>query len=518
MKLGDAGAATRSVLVDRLTAVLPAYLAGTSVALVAQTVPLVGVALAFVSLLGTGRIDRFVSTVRSVDVSPTGATSDAAASRLADATMALLTPTTVALLVASAVGGLVAFLVARAVVGAAQVHTVVAALRGERPVVAGVRGASADAVSFLALGVLRGLALLAPTVALALVGLAVADSALLPLLALGVLLWLPVTVAIYVVFAFAPQAIVVDDVGVLGGIEHGAGFVRRNPGRVGAYFVVVFLLVATVGGAAFAFQVLGVGPLAQVVGAFALAPTLGVLKTALYLDTADVSVAGASDATGVGVDDATAGERGWGDEPTTGGEPGVVESVVAAFQRGWNELLAFVRDQAVLVVATLGLFAAGIAGGLAVARPYAMPFPESPTTNVFGAFPLDTFVSLTANNWLVAIATAFAGLGFGVPSAVNMLFNGALVGAVVGLGENPVDVAALVVPHGILEVPALAVSGALGLHLGVSTWSYVRGRASADDLASELVRAFYVLLGLLPVFIVAAFIEAFVTWWVASLV
>ena len=567
MKLGDAGSATRSVLVDRPAAILPAYLAGTSVALVAQSIPLVGIALAFVALLGTGRIDRFVSTVQSVDVSPTGGMSDAAAERLSDAALALLTPTTVALLLASALGGLVAFLVARAFVGAAQVHTVVAALENERPVVAGVRGAGADGWTFLAFGIVRAIALLTPTAAVAVVAVVAAEGALLPVLALAVLLWLPVTVGVYVLLAFAPQAIVVDGTGVVGGIERGAGFVRRNPGRVGAYFVVVFVLVATAGGAAFAFQVLGVGPLAQVVAAFGLAPTLGVLKTALYLDADEVvvgdtgtvpvesgeAVAAGEDRESLAAvegereatwrereqvderettgeneprderettwDDGESGdERAARDERTVGDETGALGSIAGALRRGGHELLGFVRSRIGLVVAALGLFAAGVAGGVVVARPYAVPFEGSPATNVFGTFPVDTFVSLTANNWLVSISTAYAGLGFGVPPAVNMLFNGALVGGVVGLGTDPLAVAALVVPHGVIEIPALAISGALGLHLGGAAWSYVRGRTSADDLASELVRTYYALLGLLPLFVVAAFVEAFVTWWVAGLV
>lgn len=137
---------------------------------------------------------------------------------------------------------------------------------------------------------------------------------------------------------------------------------------------------------------------------------------------------------------------------------------------------------------------------------------------MFGRLPIDTFVSLTANNWTVAISTAYAGLGFGVPTAVNLLFNGALVGGIVGLGSDPVVLAALVVPHGVVEIPALSVAAALGLHLGGAAWSYVRGRTSADALAGELVRTYYVLLGLLPLFVVAGFVEAFLTWWVASLV
>ncbi|WP_433631390.1 stage II sporulation protein M [Halomicrococcus sp. NG-SE-24] len=539
MKLGDAARATRSVLVDRPATVLPAFLAGVGVALVAQSVPLVGVALAFAVLLGSGRIDRFLETVRRVDVEPTDGVSDAAASALADAVLALFTPTTVALLLGSAAVGLVAFLVARAFVGAAQVHAVVSALEGatdSRPMAAGVEGASADGWTFLGLGVARALALLAPTVAVGALAAVAANGGGLAaglVLFVAVLAWLPLTFAVYLLFAFAPQAIVVDDAGVVEAVKRATGFVRREPGRVVGYLVVAFGAVVATGAAAVGFQALGVGSLLQVAVAFLVTPALGVLKTALYLDPRDpgppTAVAGPAErgATGAATDavrepsngametgepvDATVARR----TPTDGSGRG---SLADAFRRGWRELVGFVAARPGLVAVALGLFAVGVAGGWTAARPYSTPVPGSVSENVFGRFPVDTFVSLTANNWTVAISTAYAGLGFGVPTVVNLLFNGALVGGVVGLGSDPVALAALVVPHGVVEIPALSVAAALGLHLGGAAWSYVRGRTSADALAEELVRTYYALLGLLPLFVVAGFVEAFLTWWVASLV
>ncbi|MCL7418058.1 MAG: stage II sporulation protein M, partial [Halalkalicoccus sp.] len=130
---------------------------------------------------------------------------------------------------------------------------------------------------------------------------------------------------------------------------------------------------------------------------------------------------------------------------------------------------------------------------------------------VFGAVPLDVFVMIAVNNWLVALGQTFAGLALGIPTAVNLLFNGAVVGIVAGISSDLLVVAALVVPHGIVEIPALAVSSALGLHLGHVGWRRFRGTIDDAALAAEIRFAFEVLVGLALVFVAASFVEAFLT-------
>ena len=118
---------------------------------------------------------------------------------------------------------------------------------------------------------------------------------------------------------------------------------------------------------------------------------------------------------------------------------------------------------------------------------------------------------IAVNNWLVAVGQTFAGLALGIPTAVNLLFNGAIVGIVAGVSTDLLTVGALVVPHALLEVPALAVSGAIGLHLGRVGWRRARGKIDDAALAEEIRLAFWVLVGLALVFVIASFVEAFLT-------
>ncbi|CDK40609.1 uncharacterized protein BN903_59 [Halorubrum sp. AJ67] len=67
------------------------------------------------------------------------------------------------------------------------------------------------------------------------------------------------------------------------------------------------------------------------------------------------------------------------------------------------------------------------------------------------------------------------------------------------------------VPHGIFEIPALVVSGALGVHLGVVSWRTFRGRASRERFADALETAFWVTVGLGILLGVAGIVEGFVS-------
>ncbi|PSQ04998.1 hypothetical protein BRC97_10285 [Halobacteriales archaeon QS_6_71_20] len=83
---------------------------------------------------------------------------------------------------------------------------------------------------------------------------------------------------------------------------------------------------------------------------------------------------------------------------------------------------------------------------------------------------------------------------------------------------DPTAFLALVAPHGVLELPTIAVAGGLGLHLGAVGWRGLCGRTDAATVAGELERAAYVLVGVGVLLVVAAAVEAFLTPRVAAAV
>ena len=121
--------------------------------------------------------------------------------------------------------------------------------------------------------------------------------------------------------------------------------------------------------------------------------------------------------------------------------------------------------------------------------------------------------AITTNNLSVSFAAFAMGITAGVGTAWMMLFNGLLIG-VVGVACARAGLAlslwSFVAPHGALELPAVFIAGGAGLLLG-------RGLLDPgtlprrDALAESGRRAIRLLLGVIPLLLVAGVIEGFVS-------
>ncbi len=125
------------------------------------------------------------------------------------------------------------------------------------------------------------------------------------------------------------------------------------------------------------------------------------------------------------------------------------------------------------------------------------------------ALGLDIFF----HNWLVSIATALAGLGFGLPSFEAILFNGFILGVLIPAFSNLTLLLAGILPHGIIEIPSLILSGSVGLKLGYAALKarFQAGPENSAYLSAMLRQAIYVVVGLAPLFLIAGLIEGDIT-------
>lgn len=123
------------------------------------------------------------------------------------------------------------------------------------------------------------------------------------------------------------------------------------------------------------------------------------------------------------------------------------------------------------------------------------------------------FFGIAANNIYVSLVTFAAGIIFSVGSVYFLLRNGLMLGSFQyyffskGLGMKSVLVIWI---HGTLEISAIVIAGAAGLVLGNSLLfpkTFTR-MASLKKGASDGMK---IAVGLVPIFIVAAFFESFVT-------
>ncbi|WP_284012859.1 stage II sporulation protein M [Halobaculum litoreum] len=290
----------------------------------------------------------------------------------------------------------------------------------------------------------------------------------------------------------------------MGAIRASLGFVRRHPAHaVGFALVALGGYVAAVVAVALA-NAAGAGSLGGIVLPLVVAPFLDAAATALYAGVDGTTSAGSGAGSGSGSGSA---ER----RPATA-------RVRAGLGLGWRELVGFCRGHAPAVAAALGVLVAGIAVGYATTAPYGVT-AEGPAdvAGVFGAVAVGPFVTIAANNWVVSAGLAYGGLAFGLPAVSGLAFNGVLVGALAGVFDRTAFLA-LVAPHGVLELPVIAVAGGLGLHLGGVGWRAVRGETDAERVAGELERAAWVLVGIGVLLVVAAAIEAFLTPRIAAAV
>jgi len=120
---------------------------------------------------------------------------------------------------------------------------------------------------------------------------------------------------------------------------------------------------------------------------------------------------------------------------------------------------------------------------------------------------------VTVNNIQVSILAFAAGALVCVVTAYVLVLNGANVGVAAGLFAAAGEQArfyGLILPHGLLELSAVAVAGGAGLAIG---WTVVApgDRRRLAALAEEGRRAAAIVLGLMVAFVVAGLIEAFVT-------
>ena len=387
----------------------------------------------------------------------------------------------------------------------------------------------------------------------------------------GVTVTVAAALVVLALLAFAGPAAVVEGVGVRTAVRRSAGVPFAHPAGFVFYVVVLVASYLVLGVCAAILGVAGVGRLAALGSTFLLAPVLDSLAVGLYLGWVDEDTDGDGDRP-----EDESGSEEWpgptrddaesvtfeanhdgdstpstaADEPTTGGTESVsrhdptaggAESagghdstgerataisrgsttrsrLRAVFGAGLRELVGFVRADWGYVVVAAAVLAAGVVGGWGATAGYGVriPTPTDPA-QVFGSLPVGPFVTIAVNNWLVATSASFSGLFAGLPTVGTLLFNGLLIGAVAGV-VDPLVFVALVGPHGIVELPAIAVAGGVGLRLGHVAWGTWRGRLPRTALVDEVGRSWRIVVGLAVVFVVAGFVEAFVTPQVAAAV
>ncbi|WP_413375319.1 stage II sporulation protein M [Alkalihalobacillus sp. 1P02AB] len=121
--------------------------------------------------------------------------------------------------------------------------------------------------------------------------------------------------------------------------------------------------------------------------------------------------------------------------------------------------------------------------------------------------------TILTNNIQVAFLAFAGGVTFGLLTAYILIYNGILVGALAGLFWHynmTYEFWAYIVPHGIIELVAIFIAGGAGLLMGYKL--FVPGPYSrVYQLKEQGKRSVQLLLGTIPLFVIAGFIEGYIT-------
>lgn len=139
-------------------------------------------------------------------------------------------------------------------------------------------------------------------------------------------------------------------------------------------------------------------------------------------------------------------------------------------------------------------------------------FEKEVASQILGSDSSEICVKLFINNFETCVLLFLGGASFGILTIFIMSLNGIVIGAIMEIihkDHSWAFIAAALIPHGIFEIPAFIISGALGVLLAQSLIAEWYGGADTAVEAQKLARMF--LLYVLPLVAVAACVEAFIT-------
>ncbi|UOQ84195.1 stage II sporulation protein M [Gracilibacillus salinarum] len=120
---------------------------------------------------------------------------------------------------------------------------------------------------------------------------------------------------------------------------------------------------------------------------------------------------------------------------------------------------------------------------------------------------------IMTNNIQVAILAFAGGITFGILTVYLLITNGILIGAIAALfwnHGNSYVFWAYIVPHGVIELIAIFIAGGSGLLMGYKL--FVPGNHSRGyQLKIQTNRSVQLLIGTVPLFIIAGIIEGYIT-------
>lgn len=163
------------------------------------------------------------------------------------------------------------------------------------------------------------------------------------------------------------------------------------------------------------------------------------------------------------------------------------------------------------VVAAVGVFVVGGLFGFGLVSALSVETLAEFAQNNQNALPDELTVwTIFANNIVAMTFLCLGSVTFGILSALGLFVNGIVVGAVLPLAlqeSSAIVVFALIAPHGIVEIPALLMAGAIGFRVPHRIVRYLLGWDDTPLTKTELYELAVLFLVLVVLIAIAAVIE-----------
>ncbi len=98
---------------------------------------------------------------------------------------------------------------------------------------------------------------------------------------------------------------------------------------------------------------------------------------------------------------------------------------------------------------------------------------------------------------------------------MSLWLNGTVLGLLYGKfmaeGESPLVFLIGILPHGIIEIPTIAIAASQGFRIGKEIISPPQGKSRSESLRINLKKGIRLFAIILPLLLIAAFIEVYVS-------
>lgn len=127
--------------------------------------------------------------------------------------------------------------------------------------------------------------------------------------------------------------------------------------------------------------------------------------------------------------------------------------------------------------------------------------------------PIQIMFLIFLNNALKSLFILVLGVGLGLVPFIFIAYNGYFLGIFINkilMEQGPLYLVAGLLPHGIIEIPMVIISAAIGMRLGRKGFAALRGETVQlkDEMIAGVKFFFY---WILPLLFIAAAVETFVT-------